>query len=169
MFLTHTLFSSASVPKFPRQFFPPVGFNGIDCRSLFFLLVHAHTSKCAPPRKAYLHHRLWNTRSPSLLLSGQSDKCERGRERERGWAFVISDPETERAVESLTGLMDISTWSHEESRKHHRKCLRGCVMLSLITAHVAPALCILMWWEKSGGFCTFGTQDAKYTQKSGRF
>ena len=26
-------------------------------------------------QKVYLHHRLWNTGSPSLLLSVQSDKC----------------------------------------------------------------------------------------------
>lgn len=31
-------------------------------------------------------------------------------------------------------------------------------MLSLVAAHVAPALCMLMWWENSGGFCTFSTQ-----------
>lgn len=35
---------------------------------------------------------------------------------------------------------DISTRSREESREHHRKCQRGCVMLSLITAHVATSI-----------------------------
>lgn len=152
MFLTPISHCLVSLLQFPRQFLPP-GLKCVHCRPLFFLscmftYTHTHTQSLSPP-SAVKH---WEPRSGAF--SSEWRPCLRERER----VFVISDPETERAVESLPGLMDISTWSHEGSRKRHRKCLRGCVMPSLITASVAPAFCMLMQWENTGGFCMFSPQ-----------
>lgn len=95
---------------------------------LYFPLVHVqlrtHIQESLSPPSAVKH---W--KPESTAFSSEPQPCVSERER----VFVISDAETERACESLPVLMDINTRSHEESRK----CLRGCVMPSLITAHVA--------------------------------
>lgn len=72
------------------------------------------------------------------------------RGREGGGAFVVTEPETEGCCPRAR--QDKCTLAHEvmeEGRKRCRKCQRGCVMLSLIVAHVAPASCTLMCWENT--------------------
>lgn len=149
------VYTSASFLQFLRQFYPQTEpyTPQICCSSQARVCVHVRLrtlGSLSPPS--------FKTKSSGLLPLVQSANCVRKRESLcdiRAW-------DRKRAVESLTGLMHISTWSCEKSRKRYRKCLRGCVMLSLITAHVAPPLWMLMWWENSGGFCTFSTHEILY-------
>lgn len=135
----------------PRHFFPR-GQNCIQC----FFPSYVYTQVMGDTHKGKLISTIsWEILGDPLCCFQSRATTVRQQVRER--APLCYQTLGQKKLSSVPGLMDISTWSHEESRKRHRKCLRGCVMPTLITVRVAPALCMLMQWENTGGFCTYSS------------